>query len=322
MSTYKGIQGFSIQNLSADPSNFDVGQVWYNSTDQVFKVTLSGTDVPDSWATGGTMGTARYNLGSASAGTQNAALGFGGWTGSPGTESTATEEYNGSSWTAGGALPVAKRAPMGAGTQTAGLSAGGVLPPYANTTEEYNGSTWTAGGNLASGRGYGAACGTQTAGLIFCGNPSPNRNTTEEYDGSSWTAGGNLGTPREFNAGAGTQTAALTMGGNIPGIATTEEYNGTSWTAGGNLGTARYTAAGAGIQTAALLAGGTGDTDGTELYDGTSWTTSANMSLARKYFGAAGSQAEAIAFATQSPISGSTEEFTLGSPAIRTITTT
>jgi hypothetical protein len=32
MATYKGIQGFTIQNLSADPSNPIEGQVWYNST--------------------------------------------------------------------------------------------------------------------------------------------------------------------------------------------------------------------------------------------------------------------------------------------------
>jgi hypothetical protein len=38
MATYKGIQGFTIQNLSADPSNFEEGQVWYNSTSNVWKV--------------------------------------------------------------------------------------------------------------------------------------------------------------------------------------------------------------------------------------------------------------------------------------------
>jgi hypothetical protein len=38
MATYKGIQGFTIQNLSADPSNPIEGQVWYNSTSSVWKV--------------------------------------------------------------------------------------------------------------------------------------------------------------------------------------------------------------------------------------------------------------------------------------------
>jgi hypothetical protein len=61
MATYKGIQGFTIQNLSADPSNFEEGQVWYNSTSNVWKVgelTTAGA-----WATGNNMNTARYYLG-------------------------------------------------------------------------------------------------------------------------------------------------------------------------------------------------------------------------------------------------------------------
>jgi hypothetical protein len=38
MTTYKGIQGFTIQNLSADPSNPIEGEMWYNSTSNVWKV--------------------------------------------------------------------------------------------------------------------------------------------------------------------------------------------------------------------------------------------------------------------------------------------
>jgi hypothetical protein len=38
MATYKGIKGFSIQNLSADPSNPIEGEMWYNSTSNVWKV--------------------------------------------------------------------------------------------------------------------------------------------------------------------------------------------------------------------------------------------------------------------------------------------
>jgi hypothetical protein len=92
MATYKGIKGFSIQNLSADPSNLIEGEMWYNSTSNVWKVeelTTAGT-----WATGGIMNTARFEL--AGAGTQTAALAFGGDT-DPGS-TAATEEYNGSTW--------------------------------------------------------------------------------------------------------------------------------------------------------------------------------------------------------------------------------
>jgi hypothetical protein len=58
MATYKGIQGFTIQNLSADPSNPIEGQVWYNSTSNVWKVEEATT--AGAWATGNNMNTARY----------------------------------------------------------------------------------------------------------------------------------------------------------------------------------------------------------------------------------------------------------------------
>jgi hypothetical protein len=41
----------------------------------------------------------------------------------------ATEEYNGSAWTAGGSLNTSRRNLAGAGTQTAGLAFGGVDTP-------------------------------------------------------------------------------------------------------------------------------------------------------------------------------------------------
>jgi hypothetical protein len=75
MATYKGIKGFSIQNLSADPSNPIEGEMWYNSTSNVWKVeelTAAGA-----WATGGNLIYGKSNP-LAAAGTQTAALSFGG----------------------------------------------------------------------------------------------------------------------------------------------------------------------------------------------------------------------------------------------------
>jgi hypothetical protein len=95
MTLYKGIQGFSVQNLSADPTDPNEGQVWYNSTSNVWKVEEATT--VGAWATGGSMGTARAYLGSA--GTQTEALAISGFTT---TQVNNTEEYDGSTWTAGG----------------------------------------------------------------------------------------------------------------------------------------------------------------------------------------------------------------------------
>jgi hypothetical protein len=72
MATYKGIKGFSIQNLSADPSNPIEGEMWYNSTSSVWKV--EEATAAGAWATGNNMNTARYFA--AGAGTTNSSFSF------------------------------------------------------------------------------------------------------------------------------------------------------------------------------------------------------------------------------------------------------
>jgi hypothetical protein len=39
MAEYKGIKGFKVQYLSADPSDPNIGQTWYNSTSKDLKYT-------------------------------------------------------------------------------------------------------------------------------------------------------------------------------------------------------------------------------------------------------------------------------------------
>jgi hypothetical protein len=56
MADYKGIQGFAIQNLTSDPTA-DEGQVWYNSTTNIFKETAATT--AGAWASATSMNTAR-----------------------------------------------------------------------------------------------------------------------------------------------------------------------------------------------------------------------------------------------------------------------
>ena len=76
MATYKEIHGINIEAVSSDPSNPVEGQVWYNTTSNVLKgerPTLLG-----SWATGGSLNTARYGAGSAAA-NNTAAVVFGGY---------------------------------------------------------------------------------------------------------------------------------------------------------------------------------------------------------------------------------------------------
>ena len=97
MTTLKGLKGTAIQFLDADPVLY-VG----------------------SWASGGTMNTARF--GNRNAGTQTAAITFGGNT--P-PVSALNESYDGSSWTEVGDLNTARDNMGGLGTSTAALSVGG-----------------------------------------------------------------------------------------------------------------------------------------------------------------------------------------------------
>jgi hypothetical protein len=123
MADYKGIKGFKVQYLSADPSNPIIGQTWYNDTSKDLKYT--GATAAGAWASGGNMNTARRLL--AGAGTQTAAVAFGGYTT---TSVTNTEEYDGTNWaTSPGSLNTARYSIGGAGTQTAALAFGGTIPP-------------------------------------------------------------------------------------------------------------------------------------------------------------------------------------------------
>ena len=124
------------------------------------------------------MGSGRGYL--AGAGTQTAGLAFGG-TPIP-SNGTATEEYNGSSWTAGGALNTARKTLAGGGLQTAGLAFGG-SPPTTGATEKYNGSSWTSTSSMNQARTELAGAGLQTAALAFSGDtpPSGAGTATEEF---------------------------------------------------------------------------------------------------------------------------------------------
>jgi hypothetical protein len=218
-----------------------------------------------SWTTGGSMGQATYGRGRellAGAGTNTAALAFGGRNNPVGSYGRCTESYNGSTWTAGGALINCRNAHGGAGTSnTAALAFGGAGFPKMRCTESYNGSTWTAGGAMGTGRYELGGAGTSTSALAFGGYCYDNMSSTESYNGSTWTAGGSLGTARRRISGSGTSnTAALAFGGstasNASALTCAESYNGTSWTAVGAINTARYNFAGAGTNTAALAFGG------------------------------------------------------------------
>ena len=202
---------------------------------------------------------------------------------------TATEEYNGETWTGGGALSQARQYFAGTGIESAGLAFGGSSNPnttiYSNT-EEYDGSSWTSGGSMPAVRSMMFSWGTQTAGALSGGALPSTTATCLKYDGTSWASSpASMGTATKqgYTSGVGTtQSAGLCAGGD-PAISRTEEFNistntitAGAWASGGALPTGVYDNAGAGTQNAGLSFGGDtapdGKTTSTFEYDGSSWT--------------------------------------------------
>ena len=215
-------------------------------------------------------------------------------------------------WATGGNINTTRRNLAGFGTQTAGVIAGGFVPPSSTATEKYDGTTWTTSGSLPTAKEstLGGA-GTQTAGIVAGGSGPDNgpaySASTFEFNGSTWSPGGNLNQGGLSRRMVGTQTATLGTGGYIGGgnfTNATEEYDGTNWTTGGNFpGTPNTYQHGAGTQTAAVNSVPSGPTLGTFYYDGTSWTQASASGPPSGAFTGSGHQGSQTAFSTFGPTS-------------------
>ena len=266
------------------------------------------------WAEQNDMSTARSQLNS-TIGTQTAAIVAGGnTTPGPGGYSASSEEYNGTSWTAGGSLAAGKNGAFGFGILTSGIVTGGEVSGggKSTTTEYYDGTSFSSlPATPATGRMSGTAAGSSTSGIIVSGSPSGT--LTEEFSisltettGAAFASGGNNNTysfGRNY-ANMGTQNATYINGGyNYYNL--TEEYNGSSWSESGDTSNGRYFGTGAGTQTAGLAFGGYltgGATNVTEEYDGSSWTNGGNMNVTTGSRMGGGPQTAAIGCGGTGPI--------------------
>ena len=129
--------GDFVQKVASDPTPVGAGDVWYNTTSNALKSVVA----LEAWSSGAPLSTARSGLGGA--GTQTAGLAFGGVNG-PGTHQSATELWNGTSWTSNPTgLTSPKASGGGCGTQAAAIVFGG----YTNTSSPFAPSQeWTGVG--------------------------------------------------------------------------------------------------------------------------------------------------------------------------------
>ena len=176
-------------------------------TDSEAALYFGGIDVPNnrrgytenwngsSWTELADMNTARDGFGSAGSGNP-ASLAFGGYLGPPGTADkyqSATENWNGSSWTEVSDLSTPRSVNAGIGdTATEALYAGGYSPTapngYIAKNEIWDGVSWREVADLNTARGNNAASGTSTAGFVFSGEHPPGATTSsEEWSGNTIT---------------------------------------------------------------------------------------------------------------------------------------
>ena len=336
MATYYDIFGQKVQYLSSDPANLTKGQVWYNSTSNTAK--FQGATTSGTWATGGSLNTARNSINpSASIGTQTAGVAAGGFTGTARTNNT--EEYNGLAWTTVNPMNNTLSSRGTAGTQTAGLASGGLPNPVAvANSEEYNGTSWANGNAMNNARGYGfVSTGTQDAAMAAGGYHPPVTFVTavEFYDGTCWTNQPGTIQPNYAGGSAGSQISAWYVGAGgvaTPGNKLAYNWDGTSWTASNpynDTSKVNFFSAGPPTGTTGYIAGGDYDpglSNKTEEYDGTSWTNSpATLNTTRSVGGNCGDLSAGLAVGGYNGTArtGVTEEWTgAGVPETKTITTT
>lgn len=309
MATYYDIHGQKVQNVASDPSPLTEGQVWYNSTSNVAKVQgySSGT-----WSSGGALPTVIY--GNAGAGTVGAGFSIAGGTGPVPSYVTATNTYDGTSWSGAPALPFSFSLGGGAGPQSTAIAGGGDgNAPGAMAT--YNGSSWTATPTI----------GTNVYQMKFTGNSSnafgsmayPTANSYN-WNGSSWTSSPAAPVANYNTSAVGTHNDAAFLGGytvsgGSPSTAH-QKWNGSSWTTGtvvpvgkGNGGTSANLAPTSDFWLQA-------DKTTTVVWNGSSWTTVGNMSSGRDNGASSGvnSTSGFIAGGNVPPHSSATEEFASG----------
>jgi hypothetical protein len=160
----------------------------YDPTVRAYTEEFNGS----SWSEQNDMSTARTRGGTA--GTQTAALYFNGESTNsgpiPSRIPNTTEEYNGTSWTAGGTVPERFTRLNGSGTQNNAYRIGGSTgSAVVATTDFYNGTSWSSSDNLISAQNWANSGGSGFSDSIIGRGRGSSTYTavTQEYTRPSGT---------------------------------------------------------------------------------------------------------------------------------------
>jgi hypothetical protein len=239
--------------------------------------------------------------GSYGVGTRNSAIYASGRNTAGAAFNTATETWDGTSWSTGTAS-TQNRLTAGAGGFGSGISSFGMaggrnaVPADTGTqaTELWDGATWSTAGNITKPGNayYSMQIGTVPAAWDVGG--SPGLNTMADFDGTNWSANAaTLNTARRSAGAAGSYSSGFIFASQGPGAAgtRTESWNGTTWSE--NSPTTDYPIglsqlSGGGNLTSAIGTGGwTGATSNqTAEWNGSNWTNLSptyNMPTANRF---------------------------------------
>tara|TARA_R110002050_G_scaffold14707_1_gene46174 strand:- start:100 stop:1050 length:951 start_codon:yes stop_codon:yes gene_type:complete len=315
MATYINIHGNNIPIRASDPSNPVQGEIWYNTTTN----SLKGQGFSSgSWSSGGNLPTGR----SANSGSGSTPAGFsmGGGTGPVASYVSATNTYNGTAWTAGGAMTHTAAYAAACGTIPTTIYAGGDgnAPGASNT---YNGTAWTSIAALGFDGYQLKGAGDKANAFMAQGYYSA---TGRLWNGSSWTTKSSVPQHNYSTSAVGTYNDASFLGGiavsSGPGNVHLN-WDGSAW----NTRTVMPVSGGAGgvssnaAPTSDFWVQATAPT--TLNWNGSSWTTVGSLSTVRSGGASSGSSSAEGFLAGGTP--GNlvvTEEFASG-PVTKTIST-
>ena len=265
------------QYATNPPITSSAGEVWYNTAEEKLYFTYdinSWTDI-----TGMIQGRDSTGI----VGSTGEALVAGGRIDNTAPyQSTCTELWNGTSWTALNAIGEAQSGQSIVGTACAAFLMSAATTQGTEGNVLWNGTNWSAGPDGGLGVGGHRAGGTANASIHTGGaDGSGNaQDDTSEWNGTSFYVGGLMPANRSSHCQAGTQNTAYIFGGANPGeISTSDKYNGTSWSTDVNIPVALKSGAGTGTSNAAIGAGGRApsNTPSTFEYNGTAWTTTVDL---------------------------------------------
>ena len=317
MANYITDHGNNIPIRSSDPSNPILGEVWYNTTSRSLKGVASSNGT---WSSGGNIPTSLYS--NSGSGSTPAGFSMGGGTGPVPAYVSATNTYDGTSWTGAPAMTISSGYAGACGTIPTTMYVGGDgNPPGASNT--YDGSSWT--GQPAVGfDGYqikaaGDSANAFAAMGVYSGSGM-------NWNGSTWTSAPSVPSHNYNTSAVGSYDDASFLGGvrlSPPSPSNAHQHwNGSSWTtrtvvpvSGGSGGQISNNA-----PTSSFWV--QGDKPTTLTWDGSSWATVGTMNTARTNGAGAGASAAIgfVAGGTIPPHTTATEEFASG-PQTVTFTT-